>query len=201
MKDTDFRQIKSQLKLQKAYLSLTQQGFEQLSIQQICKEAKVTRPTFYKQYEDIQQLRLDLHHTLIEKLQLSLKITDPKPLDQTTANEMTANVIQFFEHIQSNSTAYRTLLIERPDALFSNEVKKVIQLFIEEGTSHSQLQTKLKDINFDFLLSFYAGAYIESTIWWITNDYPITAQEMAKLVVETAFSGSFKVPIIFDSNS
>lgn len=198
MKQMDLRQIKSQVKLQQAYLSLIERGYEQLSIQQICKEAAVTRPTFYKQYEDIQHLRLDLHRSLMTDLKLALTITNPKPLNHTNIFEMSTNVIRFFEHIYENSMAYETLLIRQPDALFINEVKLIIQSFIKEGTYHSQIQNKLKNVNFDFILSFYCGAYIESVIWWIKNEFSLTAEEMASTVVETAFSGSFKVPVNFD---
>lgn len=198
MKNKDLRQIKSQLKLKNAYLSLLAQGYEQLSIQQICKEAAVTRPTFYKQFQDIQQLRLVLNQSLITDLKSALTIRNPKPLADTERHEMSDNVIRLFEHIEENSIAYETLLIVQPDALFINDVKHVIKEFIQEGTYHSQEQSKLIDVNFDFILSFYSGAYIESIIWWIQNSFQPSAKETATIVVETAFYGSFKDPVYFN---
>ena len=50
MQQKDLRQLKTQAKLHTAYISLQKQGYEKLTIHQLCKEASITRATFYNQF-------------------------------------------------------------------------------------------------------------------------------------------------------
>ncbi len=102
----DPRQVRSKEKLQEAYLALLIEGYDQLSIQQLCKKAEITRPTFYKSYKDIQDLREDLIAKLLNELEHALTIQNTKPLEQMPVEERYINLTLLFEHIQKNQKAY-----------------------------------------------------------------------------------------------
>ena len=107
----DPRQVKSKEKLHEAYLSLLIEGHDQLTIQQVCQKAAVTRPTFYKLYKDIQELRKDIINQLLTELKEALTIQNTMPLSEIPKEDMPENLILFFEHVQKNHIAYETLLI------------------------------------------------------------------------------------------
>ena len=83
----DPRQAKSKGKLHEAYLSLIIEGHDQLSIQQVCSKATVTRPTFYKLYKDINELRKAMIEELLSELKQALTINNPKSLAEITEEE------------------------------------------------------------------------------------------------------------------
>ena len=138
MMKIDPRQVKSKEKLHEAYLSLRIEGHDKLSIQLVCQKAEVTRPTFYKLYKDINELRKDLIDKLLIELKVALTIQNPKPLNDISKEEMPENLILLFEHIQKNHIAYETLLIYQPDALFINGIQDIVKEYVRDGIYFSQ---------------------------------------------------------------
>lgn len=192
MKKLDPRQYRSKEKMHQAYLSLILKGENQLSIQKLCDEASITRPTFYKQFQNIQELRLDLHNEILNKLKESLTFHNPKPLAEITREEIPKNMIPLFNHVYENHIAYETLLVTHPDALFVNGVKEIIRNFVKEGIYYSKAEDQLIDVDKGFIISYVTGAYLESILWWIKNDYPYTAKEMATYLLTMSLYGPYQ---------
>lgn len=187
----DPRQVKSKEKLHEAYLSLLIEGHDQLSILQVCTKAAVTRPTFYKLYKDISELRKDLIEKLLLELKEALTIQNPKPLDETPKEEMPENFILFFEHIQKNSIAYGTLLIYQPDALFTNGIQDILKEFVKDGIYFAQTRPYLINVNEQLIVAYVAGAYLESVRWWITTNYETSPIHMANTLLELSLNGPY----------
>ena len=187
----DPRQIKSKEKLHEAYLSLLIEGQDQLSIQQLCNKAAVTRPTFYKLYKDIQELRKDLIEKLLAELKKALTIHNPKPLNVMPKEEQAENLTLFFEHVQKNHIAYETLLIYQADALFIHGIQEILKSYIQDGISLSETRSYLIDVNEQLIIAYVAGAYLESVRWWITTNYEISPMDMAKTLIELSLNGPY----------
>ena len=187
----DPRQIKSKEKLNEAYLSLLIEGQDQLSIQQLCNKAAVTRPTFYKLYKDIQELRKDLIEKLLAELKEALTIHNPKPLNVMPKEEQSENLTLFFEHVQKNHIAYETLLIYQPDALFIHGIQEILKSYIQDGISLSETRSYLIDVNEQLIIAYVAGAYLESVRWWITTNYEVSSIDMAKTLIELSLNGPY----------
>ena len=187
----DPRQIKSKEKLHEAYLSLLIEGQDQLSIQQLCNKAAVTRPTFYKLYKDIQELRKDLIEKLLAELKEALTIHNPKPLNVMPKEEQSENLTLFFEHVQKNHIAYETLLIYQPDALFIHGIQEILKSYIQDGISLSETRSYLIDVNEQLIIAYVAGAYLESVRWWITTNYEVSSIDMAKTLIELSLNGPY----------
>lgn len=141
-----------------------------------------------------------MHATLLTKLKKSLTIIDPKPFVEIERQDVSKNVTMLFEHNHENKASYEPLLLERPDALFINGMKAIIKDFIREGTHYSETQMQLHYYDFDFMLTYYTGAYYESIIWWIQQGYIPAAEEMAKTIVELSMQGPYKVGILPSDN-
>lgn len=191
MKQVDLRQIRSQQKLQQAYLTLLAQGNTQMSKQQICKEANVTRPTFYKHYKDIHELRLDIHETLLSQLKEALTITNLTPLAESAHEDVYRNVYLLFSYIKQNKQSYELLLIHYPDALFIQNIKQVIHQFIREGTEVSKIESVLISQHLPFVLSYYTGAYYETIVFWIEQQYEPAEEIMTRRLVDLSMHGPF----------
>lgn len=187
----DPRQVKSKEKLHDAYLSLLIEGHVQLSIQQVCTKAAVTRPTFYKLYKDIHQLQKDLINELLSELKKALTIQNSKPLNVIPKDEMPENLILFFELIQKNHIAYETLLIYQPNALFINGIQEILQGYVKAGIYSAQTSQYLINVNEQLIISYVAGAYLESVRWWITTNYEPSPIDMANTLIELSINGPY----------
>lgn len=187
----DPRQVKSKEKLHDAYLSLLIEGHVQLSIQRVCTKAAVTRPTFYKLYKDIHQLQKDLINELLSELKKALTIQNSKPLNVIPKDEMPENLILFFELIQKNHIAYETLLIYQPNALFINGIQEILQGYVKAGIYSAQTRQYLINVNEQLIISYVAGAYLESVRWWITTNYEPSPIDMANTLIELSINGPY----------
>ena len=187
----DPRQLKSKEKLHEAYLSLLIEGYDKLPIQLVCQKAEVTRPTFYKLYKDINELRRDLIDMLLMELKEALTIQNPKPLNVISKEEMPENLILLFQHIQKNNIAYETLLIYQPDALFINGIQDIIKEYVKDGIYFSQTRPYLINVDEQLIIAYVAGAYLESVRWWIKTNYETSAIDMAKTLIELSLNGPY----------
>jgi len=187
----DPRQVKSKEKLHEAYLSLLIEGHDQLTIQQVCQKAAVTRPTFYKLYKDIQELRKDIINQLLTELKEALTIQNIMPLSEIPKEDMPENLILFFEHVQKNHIAYGTLLIYQTDALLTNGIQEILKGYVKDGIYISETRPYLLDVNEQLIIAYVAGAYLESMRWWITTNYAISPIDMAKTLIELSINGPY----------
>lgn len=187
----DPRQVKSKEKLHEAYLSLLIEGHDQLTIQQVCQKAAVTRPTFYKLYKDIQELRKDIINQLLTELKEALTIQNIMPLSEIPKEDMPENLILFFEHVQKNHIAYETLLIYQTDALLTNGIQEILKGYVKDGIYISETRPYLLDVNEQLIIAYVAGAYLESMRWWITTNYAISPIDMAKTLIELSINGPY----------
>lgn len=187
----DPRQVKSKEKLHEAYLSLRIEGHDQLSIQQICTKAEVTRPTFYKLYKDIHELRTDLIAQILREMKQALTINNPMPLAIISKEEMPKHLTYLFEHVQRNHIAYETLLIYKPDALFIDGIQSIMKEYIKDGLHFSQTKQYLIPVEGELLNAYLVGAYIESLRWWITTNYQMPPLRLAEVLIELALNGPY----------
>lgn len=192
MAQLDPRQHRSKESMYKAYLNLLADNETIISVQQLCTEAGITRPTFYKQYSDLEALRLDVHNDLLSKLKVALTINNPIPMAVYEAsNDLPENMLLLFKHIYQHRYAYEILLVSQPDALFINGVKNIIRQFIIEGIHYSKAQERLVAVDRDFLISYITGAYTETILWWIKNDYTMSPENAAENLFKMALKGPY----------
>ncbi len=197
MKRIDPRQLKSKEKLYEAYLTLQLKGRKQFTIQQICDAAEVTRPTFYKLYKDIQELRIDIHQSILAELKEALTIKNPRPLSEVPRKEMPDSLILLFRHIQSKHIAYETFFVYQPDAIFINGVKDIMKQYVTDGIHYSLAQDKMLRVKVNLLISYVTGAYIESIVFWIKENYQTSPEEMANSLIEVSLYGPYlEQPVI-----
>lgn len=193
MSKLDPRQHRSKESMYDAYLNLLADNESIISVQQLCTEAGITRPTFYKQYSDLEALRLDVHFDLLSKLKVALTINNPIPMaDYEASNELPENMVLLFKHIYQHRYAYEILLVNQPDALFINGVKSIIREFIIEGIHYSKAQERLAEVDREFLISYTTGAYTETILWWIKNDYSMTPEKVAESLFKMALKGAYR---------
>jgi AcrR family transcriptional regulator len=192
MPQLDPRQARSIKKLQESYLALLRSGQTQITIQQLCKEAAISRPTFYNNYTDIKDLRIHLHDEILDDLNETLIIKDPKPIDAFKENELPENMLNLFRHILKNKQAYEVLLMFQPDPLFIQDVKHILRKFIVDGMKYASSKEQEWKTEIPFVVSYTTGAYYESILWWLENHYSHSPEEMTRMLLKISLHGPFE---------
>jgi len=192
----DPRKWRSKMKLHEAYLTMQLKRPDQFTIQQLCDEADVTRPTFYKLFKDIQELRADIHKTLLAELKeaLTIEVKNSRPLSEVPRQEMPKHLTLLFQHIKAKHIAYETFFVLQPDAIFINGVKKIMRQFVTDGIYSSQSEDKLLRGKINLIVSYVTGAYVESIVYWINEKYETSPEEMASSLIEISLHGTYIEP-------
>lgn len=187
----DPRQIRSKKKLHEAYLALIIAANSTLSIKEICDQAGVTRPTFYKLYNDVNSLRTAMYKEILHELNQMLVIKEQMRVEDVGLENLPINMVNLFKHILDNAIFYHSFLLISPDTDFINELKSILKDYIEDGIRIANSEENKLSIPLEFAINYTVGAYFESILWWIQNNYKISAEEMTMLLLRISLKGPF----------
>ncbi|MFS0780560.1 TetR/AcrR family transcriptional regulator [Bacillus sp. 1P06AnD] len=192
MKKQDPRVIKTKTGLKQALLKLIQQkNIEELSVKEICDEAKVTRPTFYLHFEDKEKLVEAVSDELLNHFRETVHASDAEEemiLSRTKPHPL---FLRMFQHILDHTMLYKALLASNPNSPFGIKFKAEIGQFVSEGLylrepDDSKLLAPRQVINI-----YTTAAYFEVILWWIREGYPISKDEMAFTLLNLSVYGPY----------
>lgn len=116
----------AQTQLNDALLNLlARQSFETISVQDLVKQAAISRSTFYLYYDNIRQLYEEYLLALVEKLHELAKGIDKKELGGKMIYQ--AIVARILDFILENHFVFNTLLVDNYDTYFANLWKTGMQ--------------------------------------------------------------------------
>ena len=191
MKRLDPRQVKSKEKLQDTYLKLLKQGEYQITINQLCKVANVGRPTFYRLYNDVTELRFDIHESLLLELKKSLSMSNPRPFRLLNKDDLYTNFTLLFQHILTRKDAYKVFCVDYPDGIFIEYVKNLIMQYVSEGIFYAEQGGNSLRGEKEIIISYIAGAYLEGIRWWIKGNFNMPVEEIATILVDLSIYGPY----------
>lgn len=161
--------------LRSALLALIRERpFEQLSVREIAIRAKVSFPTFYRQFASKEELLDDI---AAEEIQTLLAIT--LPLMESEQSDLSTEAICAF--VSERRTLWRILLTTGASATLRDEFitrSKAI------GLSHKRLNPELP---IDLMMPLIAGGIFEVLAWWLQQPSgppsSVVAEMLDKLVL------------------
>lgn len=174
-----------------AILHLLQKGSSNITIKDICEEAKVTRPTFYRYFKDKEDSINSMSDTILKDLEESLVIKRKTPLKEMKYNELPINLVNLFKHIENNKIFYKTFLLIVKNQYFNTRLLSILEGYIKRGIDYSAPKDDILVPN-ELLVSYSIGAYFNSIVWWIKNDYPYTPEEMTATLLRLSVKGPYK---------
>ena len=142
---------------------LKTQPLNKITVTQITKEANLTRQTFYRNFED----KEDLVNWYFEKLCLD---SFKEMADQTTLKKA---LIKKFTFIQSQNTFFKEAFKEDDYRCIYDFYKKKIET---KTTIDSQL---------DFLLQMYCHGSIEMTKSWVEKNMYLNIETLVNMLIES----------------
>ena len=156
----DKRIIKTKNKLKENLLSLLEtKRLQDITVLELCKEAKLNRTTFYKYYKSVEDLAQSIENELITEL----KTTIPN-IKRNYLISFTNNII---EAISKNKEVCIKLLGENGDQFFLRNTLSIV--YNESISEWQKLLKKASKEDLDGIYSFIVDGTIGIVNNWIKN--------------------------------
>ena len=181
----DLRVKRTYKLLQEALIELTvQKGFSAVAVSDITKYAGVNRATFYRHFEDKFDLLNHYARTVYELLDSMPDADLPMPAD-VSARPAAPGLVAIFEHIRANARFYRVMLGPNGDPVFADKVRQYVKKRIWRSLP-AGLQRDNSAV--DLYLSYSSSASIGAVLWWLDQDMPCSAEEMAAISYQVSMT-------------
>lgn len=185
---TDRRILRTRNTLRAALLELIAEGsYERLSVHDITERAGIGRATFYLHYTDKERLLLDAIEHVVAELTEQMAELASIPLPQRAQ----AMAERMFTHMAENKAIYRTLMSENGVASLPLRVRNLTATAIVRDLSSAFPTLTGAPTRLEALAQHTAGALLALAEWWLRNDCPESAADMAKLHVQLTAPGMF----------
>lgn len=172
----DRRVRRSRRLLADALLTLvTQKQFSEISIQEITDEADMNRSTFYLHFQSKEELLLA---ALVERFD-ELVSNFGEISQERTIWEAPEIDLWVFEHVASHASIYKALLDDPNLGLVIHAIIGYIANFNEQTIRASLPADQEAPFPVTILSQHIAGSLYALIHWWVRNDMPYSAAEMA----------------------
>lgn len=179
-KPLDRRVRRTRRRLHDALIELIRdQGYDQITIQEITDRADLSRATFYLHYKTKDELLASSLEAMFDELVESVK--DIMLRRQIELEDGEAPSLPAFEHVAEYADLYRSLLGE---AGVSSVINRILNYIARIGEQQYRLFISEEDeknlpVPIPVAARHMAGALFSMVSWWIDNDMEYTPEQMA----------------------
>jgi len=180
----DRRVVRTRRMLRDALIELVlERGYDPITIQDITERADLRRATFYLHYRDKEELLLAaLEETFGE---LARQLEPIMQGDALGGKTQLATFEVMFKHVQENRDLYCIVLGVAPIA---RHIHEYLASYVLKG-----LESVQSDVPAEVLANYIAGAELALIIWWLKQDSPYTAAQMAAMAHQLVLNGALSV--------
>ena len=176
MNPEDRRVKRTRKLLAEALVSLAlEKGYEEITIQEITDRADIGYRTFFRHYQDKDDLLQDVLRTTMAEVHQLMRLPSPDKLADPSFHEAPLeNGRILFQHVQDNADAYRVLLQSGPVGL-----EPVRAFACQEATG---LFSAIPDspIPPEIMANHVISANFSLIRWWLNNDMPYSPEKMGE---------------------
>jgi AcrR family transcriptional regulator len=192
---TDRRVTRTRHALREALLSLMgEQDYNAITVEEITARADLGRTTFYLHYRDKEDLLLeelaDLVHALTQQIaKISISQWQSEKLPQPP-------ILMIFQHVAANEKMYR-LILDGEGMLQVTE--RLCSIFEDAAIRFSQTEGDVQKlllkskVSMNFLASYFAGALLTTTGWWLKQGASYSPEEIAAMFQQVLVPGMKKL--------
>lgn len=165
-------------------------GYDDISIQDVTDRANLGRATFYLHYREKDELYADVIRSMAEEYFASLPKPDPKKVQLFNAQHLK----QLFNFVENHYDFYRIIIIGRGAMLTFMVLTDIAKEYILKlAKTYSPDFEEIIGIPSDFWLNFNASTLMSTIFWWLENNMPYSADEMARMYEKMSFYANFQI--------
>ena len=157
---------------------ILEEGYDDISIQDITDKANLGRATFYLHFKDKDELLLEVMDQFLKDFldQVPKLSTDQWRLEDPKA------LAKIFDFAAEHYDLYRILMISSGGITATRQLHHTLAESLKEGIQ-AEVSEKGSDplIPVDFIANHFAGALLATIYWWLDNDLPYSVDEMAEM--------------------
>lgn len=179
----DPRSAATKEKIIKAYLQiLSEKCSECISVSEICEIADINRSTFYRHFEKVHDIEIDIEKTVLKTFS---DILDNTPLDDfingrktflRTVSETIRNDLSFYTKVLLVNR--RVGFIEKIDATIRNKLKETLSE-----------KTELSDDEIDYVFTFAVAGRVAVYRKWILSGFKQSEDTISSILEKVSSSG------------
>jgi AcrR family transcriptional regulator len=168
---------RTQKLLREALIELIEEeGFNSLTIGELCERAMVSRAAFYRHYQD--------KYALVEQIfeeAMSALLAAVGDLGREHPPEIW---VRFFEHITEYERLYRALLGRKGSPWFVWKMRAALAGLLKERGQlphgPNAFERPLHSFSDTFVPDLVSALFVEAITWWLEQGRPYTPREIAR---------------------
>lgn len=198
----DVRIGKSKAELKKTFLKLLRENaFDRISVMQICKEANITRGTFYKYYED----KYELLYSIIIDIRKMISSKYHEMIDSKRAeNDPDGCLVELIEMMIDlcieNKEILTNLYADQDNSMVEYILKTAVDKFAKHIIELYSLKANLKYPS-SLISAMFVGGTANLIMEWLKNEENYPKEMLINLIMDTLSIVCTKEAIFIDSNS
>jgi AcrR family transcriptional regulator len=186
---TDPRIIRTRQLLRSSLIELiTEKNYSAITIQDITDRATLNRATFYLHYRDKNELLSDVLNELLTSAS-PLPALDGQPITEYALNSITS----LFNQFATKSKFYRAMLSGENIPTFNSLVQQYIQEVGLKWIAALQPDETMITANPEVVTHYLGSAFLGVVTWWLQNDMPYLAQDMASQLIQLTTKGLYQI--------
>lgn len=159
---------------------LAERPFEEITVKDICERAMVHRTTFYKHYEDKYAL---LKQGMRQMYDALVAGDDHRPPSEFSVAHPPPYFVRLFEHAAQHQQFYRLMVCGEGVGWFQKLVKEYIAEVVAARVREMPPAKQHLSVPVAMHAHYVAGAALSLLAWWLENDLPLSAHQMAQYLL------------------
>jgi AcrR family transcriptional regulator len=182
----DRRMLRSRKQLGNALVELMQEKrFIDITVQDIIDRADVGRTTFYKYFQDKEDLLMSNLETILENF--------IRHMDSTDEDQKMLSTVDFFRHVMENKELYKAMLGGQGTNILFNKGQAVMSQKIEMHLALLPMEKTELSVPLPVLTNFLAGSFLILLKWWFEHKMTYTPEQMDDMYQQLVMPGTLNV--------
>jgi AcrR family transcriptional regulator len=185
MAKVDRRVSRTRQRLTEALIKLTlRQGYEKTTIREFTDEADVGYATFFRHYQDKDELLHDVLEVMLAELLLVIN-----PAVHTKEPDHAEVGKRVFVHVQTHEDLYRVLL----DNARAQEMFTVVYEVGVQGVLETHEPSPRARVPADIAAHHIVASFLALIRWWLQNDKPYRPERMGEIYRDMIITPTLKL--------
>ena len=184
----DRRVIRTRRHLRQALMALIlENGYDEITIEDITDRADLGRTTFYLHYRDKEALLLESLEATAEELRGQIRLERMQPESSSAGGP----IHEVFRHAAQNSDLYKIILSGGAASRVLNYVREMLLEAAVEFFGPRLAARRGENVPpVDSFAGYFASALLGYLTWWLDKGMPYGPDEVADLFIRLFFNGA-----------
>lgn len=189
----DLRVKKTRIAIRNAFWELAMaKGTERLTVSEVCAKAMVNRATFYRHYEDLQDLAERGTQEFLDEL---WTYGEPPPEDPSRfdTSKPPHNMVLMFRFVEEHAEFFRFALGRQGVSYFVSHLRSYFEEVARQRIPVVMNNRTRPVLPTSFVAKTVAGQLLTSVIWWLEHDCEPSVDTMAQYTMALVAMNVYEV--------